>query len=152
MNNAVNFLIESGISLAFLSLIYILILRKETFFRLNRLFLLISLVFSVALPFVHLRVYEKIGGYNTNFKIALDYDFFYRALKAKCSVSFQKDYVAIMGGSGISSKKELLKYRINEEYQVQKINEENIFWKMVQMIFHKVYFPYKTALLPRFKI
>ena len=58
MNSAVNFLIESGVSLAFLSLIYILFLRKETFFRLNRFFLLISVAFSVTLPFMHLKVYE----------------------------------------------------------------------------------------------
>jgi len=58
MNSAVNFLLESGVSLAFLSLIYILFMRMETFFRLNRIFLLVSVAFSVALPFVHLRVYE----------------------------------------------------------------------------------------------
>lgn len=58
MNNLVNFILESGVSLALLSLIYILFLRKETFFRLNRIFLLISVVFSVVLPFLKFRVYE----------------------------------------------------------------------------------------------
>ncbi|MFV0266403.1 MAG: TonB family protein [Draconibacterium sp.] len=58
MDSAVNFLVESGISLSMLSLIYILFLRKETFFRLNRMFLLISVAFSVLLPFLHFRVYE----------------------------------------------------------------------------------------------
>jgi len=58
MNSAVNFLVESGISLSLLSLIYILFLRKETFFRLNRLFLLISVAFSVLLPFLHFRIYD----------------------------------------------------------------------------------------------
>nr|WP_319266827.1 M56 family metallopeptidase [uncultured Draconibacterium sp.] len=57
MNNLVNFIIESGISLSLLSLIYVLFLRKETFFRLNRLFLLFSVLFSVILPFLHFRVY-----------------------------------------------------------------------------------------------
>lgn len=58
MNNAVNFIIESGISLSFLSIIYILFLRKETFLRLNRLFLLISVLFSLVLPFLKFRIYE----------------------------------------------------------------------------------------------
>lgn len=58
MNSAVNYLLESGVSLALLSLIYILFLRKETFFRLNRLFLLISVVFSILLPFLKFRVYD----------------------------------------------------------------------------------------------
>ena len=58
MNNTVNFLIESGISLSVLTLIYVIFLRKETFFRLNRFFLLGSLIFSVLLPFLSLKIYE----------------------------------------------------------------------------------------------
>lgn len=58
MNNIVNFILESGVSLALLSLIYILFLRKETFFKLNRIFLLISVTFSILLPFLKFRVYE----------------------------------------------------------------------------------------------
>jgi TonB family protein len=58
MNSVVNFILESGVSLALLSLIYILFLRKETFFRLNRIFLLISITFSIVLPFLKFRVYE----------------------------------------------------------------------------------------------
>lgn len=58
MNNVVNFILESGVSLALLSLIYMLFLRKETFFRLNRIFLLISVTFSLLLPFLKFRVYE----------------------------------------------------------------------------------------------
>lgn len=58
MNSAINFLLESGVSLALLSLIYLVFLRRETFLRLNRIFLLFSVVFSVLLPFLHFRVYE----------------------------------------------------------------------------------------------
>lgn len=58
MNSTVNFLLESGVSLSFLATIYVLFLRKETFFRLNRLFLLGSLLFSVVLPLLKFRVYE----------------------------------------------------------------------------------------------
>ncbi len=58
MNQAVNFIFETGISLAVFSIIYILFLRKETFFKLNRLFLLSSILFSVLLPFLRLKVYE----------------------------------------------------------------------------------------------
>ncbi len=58
MNSVVNFVIESGISLALLSLIYMLFLRNETFFRLNRIFLLVSVVFSIVLPFLKFRIYN----------------------------------------------------------------------------------------------
>jgi TonB family protein len=58
MTNLVNFLLESGISLALLSLIYLLFLRKETFFKINRLFLLGSVLFSVVLPVLKLRIFS----------------------------------------------------------------------------------------------
>lgn len=58
MNSAVNFILESGISLSVFAMIYILFLRKETFFKLNRLFLLSSVFFSVVLPFLKFRVYN----------------------------------------------------------------------------------------------
>jgi TonB family protein len=56
MNSAVNFILESGVSLAMLSLIYVLFLRKETFFKINRWFLLGSVLFSVILPIIKLRI------------------------------------------------------------------------------------------------
>jgi len=58
MNSPINFILESGVSLAMLSLIYVLFLRKETFFRINRLFLLGSVIFSVVLPFIKLRIFN----------------------------------------------------------------------------------------------
>lgn len=58
MINVVNFIIESGISLALLSLIYVMFLRKETFFKINRWFLLGSVLFSVVLPILKLRVFS----------------------------------------------------------------------------------------------
>jgi len=58
MNSLVNYLLESGISLAFLSLLYLLFLRKETYFQTNRLFLLMSVLFSLVLPLLHIPVFE----------------------------------------------------------------------------------------------
>lgn len=56
MISLVNFILESGISLALLSLIYVMFLRKETFFKINRWFLLGSVLFSVVLPVLKLRI------------------------------------------------------------------------------------------------
>lgn len=58
MNNMVNFILESGISLSVFAIIYMLLLRKETFFKLNRFFLLSSVLFSVVLPFLHFQVFN----------------------------------------------------------------------------------------------
>jgi len=57
MNSFVNYLIESGISLSLFALVYFLVLRKETFFNVNRWFLLVSVVFSAVLPLLHIPFY-----------------------------------------------------------------------------------------------
>ena len=53
--------------------------------------------------FVKRSVFDQIGGFNTSFKIAMDYDFFYRALQHGCSVKFCDKPVALMGGTGIGT-------------------------------------------------
>lgn len=58
MNQAINFILESGISVSVLSIVYFLFLRKETFFKLNRFFLLSSILFSVVLPFLKFQIYS----------------------------------------------------------------------------------------------
>lgn len=49
-----NFIVESGISLGIFSLVYFVFLKNETFFRLNRVYLVLSVLFSCLLPFLHL--------------------------------------------------------------------------------------------------
>lgn len=58
MNNWVNFIIESGTSLSFLAMVYFLFLRKETFFRTNRIFLLVSVFFSLVVPFIRIPIFS----------------------------------------------------------------------------------------------
>ena len=92
--------------------------------------------------FVHKRVFE-IGNFKTEFKIAMDYDFFYRALACKCTVQFEKFPVAMMGGSGIGSDTKYLKKRLNEEKLVQLQNERKKGWRFAQFFFRLFYTPYK---------
>lgn len=101
--------------------------------------------------FVHRRVFDRIGGFRKEFSIALDYDFFYRALMSRCTVKFETTPVALMGGVGISSKQEMLIARLQEEIRVQDLNERNPFWRLAQSIFRTVYFPYKIYLFPKLK-
>ncbi len=61
MNSFINYIIESGISLGLLSIIYFIFLRNETFFKANRLFLLFSVIFSSILPLLHLKIYQSGG-------------------------------------------------------------------------------------------
>lgn len=57
MNSFVNYLLESGISLSLFALVYFLFLRRETFFNVNRWFLLVSVGFSAILPILHIPFY-----------------------------------------------------------------------------------------------
>src|SRR5665648_624627 len=57
MTSFVNYLLESGISLSLFALVYFLFLRRETFFNVNRWFLLVSIGFSALLPLLHIPFY-----------------------------------------------------------------------------------------------
>ncbi len=57
MSSFINYLLESGISLSLFALVYFLFLRRETFFNVNRWFLLVSIGFSAFLPLLHIPFY-----------------------------------------------------------------------------------------------
>jgi glycosyltransferase involved in cell wall biosynthesis len=100
--------------------------------------------------FVHRRVFERIGEFREDFSIAMDYDFFYRAILAGCTVKFHREPpVALMGGSGIGTRPDFLSRRLREESLVQQMNERNPLWRMGQIVFKRLYQPYKMWLLPR---
>ena len=109
--------------------------------------------FKTILPhqgcFVHRRVFERVGKFRENFTIALDYDFFYRALSSGATIRFGTQPVAIMGGTGVSSNPSMLEKRLHEEALVQRMNEKKLFWRMSQKLFQLLYLPYKTRLAPK---
>ena len=102
--------------------------------------------------FINRTVFDEIGGFNTSFKIAMDYDFFYRALLNKYSVEFLTEPVALMGGSGIGTITDTAYCRLKEEQLVQLINEKNKLLKAVQRIFWRLYIPYKKWHLKESKL
>ncbi|MDP2337821.1 MAG: M56 family metallopeptidase [Bacteroidota bacterium] len=57
MSSFINYVLESGISLSLFAMVYILFLRRETFFSVNRWFLLVSIGFSALLPLLHIPFY-----------------------------------------------------------------------------------------------
>jgi len=96
--------------------------------------------------FVHKRVFERIGGFKKEISIALDYDFFYRALdSASCSVLIQSMPAAVIGCNGVSSNSNYLRKRLREEHLIQKANEKRLMWKFMQLIFRQIYVPYKLT-------
>ncbi len=98
--------------------------------------------------FVHNRIFKHVGKFCEDFYIAFDYDFFYRALKFKPTIKFGSKPISIMGGAGISGNQNFINWRLNEEMLIQNTNESQPIWKILQLIFRTLYFPYKTKLLP----
>lgn len=109
--------------------------------------------FKLTIPhqgaFVHRRLFERIGGFREEFSIAMDYDFFYRAFAAKATLRFFSRPVSRMGGCGISSGRQVLLKRLEEEKQVQDLNEKSRLWRTAQKAFRLLYIPYKTRSLHR---
>ena len=56
MNNLFLYLFESGISLTLLYSIYWLFLKKDTFFNRNRIFLAVSILFSMIIPLINIQL------------------------------------------------------------------------------------------------
>jgi TonB family protein len=52
MNDLLNILIQSSLSLAVMFMLYYVFLRKDTFFKTNRFYLMISLLASTLIPFI----------------------------------------------------------------------------------------------------
>lgn len=96
--------------------------------------------------FVHRRVCERLGGFREDFAIALDYDFFYRALLLRPRVSYGDRPVAVMSAGGVSTSRKYLEKRLGEEYRVQLANERNVCWRKLQRLFRALYVPYKVRL------
>jgi glycosyltransferase involved in cell wall biosynthesis len=99
--------------------------------------------------FVHLRVHEQIGYFNTRYSICMDYDFFYRALRFGARLQYFNRPVAVMGREGVSSDPRFLLRRLQEEQSVQEFNEKNPLWRAAQEAFRRLYVPYKTRRLGR---
>lgn len=97
--------------------------------------------------FVHRRVFDKIGGFRKKFKIAMDYDFFYRGLADRLSIQFGQFPVALMGGGGVGSCLKFIDQRLAEERMVQLQNEQNPAWRAAQLLFRLFYMPYKKNLI-----
>jgi hypothetical protein len=94
-------------------------------------------------------VFEKIGDFRKEFRISMDYDFFYRAVFSGCSISFGKSPIALMGGIGIGSNPKYLSERLHEDRRVQLLNEKSRFWKTAQWLFYLFYMPFKKKLMQK---
>ena len=59
MNNTITYLLESGFCLLVFYIFYLALLKRETFYRLNRAFLLFSVAFSILIPLLNISITHR---------------------------------------------------------------------------------------------
>ena len=68
MTDFILYLFKSGVGLSIFSLLYFVFLRKESFYNLNRFYLLVTLIVSFILPFVNIEFTKPSGQFVNNFE------------------------------------------------------------------------------------
>lgn len=92
-------------------------------------------------------VFNKIGGFDIQFKIALDYDFFLRAYLHNVKAKKSEVILSFMDDMGVSAKddKESLLLRLNEEKLVQEKNCQSGFMRRLYKVYWLLYMTYKKG-------
>jgi glycosyltransferase involved in cell wall biosynthesis len=93
-------------------------------------------------------LFKKIGNFDTQFSIAMDYDFFLRAYKFGVRSKIIDCPLSIMRTTGISFKKDwiTLQKRFSEERQIHKKNCRSILMKFLYFFYWPAYLIYRRFL------
>jgi len=98
--------------------------------------------------FCEKKLFEQLGGFNTDFKIAMDYDFFYRAFQRNVKMIIHTDLtVTVMRDTGVSSRQDWvsLKQRFAEEEKVHLENNNSTVMRVIYAVYWALYLPYRKA-------
>jgi len=85
-------------------------------------------------------VFDMLGLFDVHFKIAMDYDFFFRAYRHGCSIRCFNFPISFMRDTGISSRKDWasLKLRFMEEQKVHYKNcKKNLIYRLYWFLYPK---------------
>jgi len=91
-------------------------------------------------------LFEQLGGFNTGFKIAMDYDFFYKAFLHNVKMNIHTDLVvSVMRDTGVSSRQDWtsLKQRFTEEKRVHLENNTSAVMRVIYAVYWALYLPYR---------
>ena len=90
-------------------------------------------------------VFERIGGFDTNFRITMDYDFFLRAYRHGVEARIVDLPLATMRLVGVSSRDDWgsLRCRFAEERKVHTKNCHSIWMRLVYALYWALYLPYR---------
>ncbi len=76
-----------------------------------------------AATFVHKNIYEKIGFFDTYYKLSADYDFIYRAYNAGAAFKFTDKIIVNMRNSGATGQLKSLSITAKEDHHIRKKNK-----------------------------
>lgn len=91
------------------------------------------------------KLFQKIGRFDTKFKITMDYDFFLRAYRARVSTRIIDKPLSVMRLVGISSQKDWpsLRKRFHEERRVHDKNNNSKFKGLLYTFYWIIYLTYR---------
>lgn len=94
------------------------------------------------------KLFEKLGVFDTDFKITMDYDFLLRAYRADASSLSINIPISVMRLTGISSQRDWpsLQKRFHEERAVQLKNCSGFWMLIIYRIYWALYLPYRKIL------
>jgi glycosyltransferase involved in cell wall biosynthesis len=80
---------------------------------------------------IHRDLFKQLGNYDESFEIAMDYDWFLRAMREQTPIYCHDQILASMQDTGISSRKDWrsLTHRFNEEKRVHFKNAPTAAWR-----------------------
>lgn len=95
--------------------------------------------------FCRRQLFARIGGFDTRYRVALDYDFMLRAKRAKSSIALPGEILSLMPATGISARRdrESLLVRLSENRAIQRRHSTTVPARVVGWFFWLLYRPYK---------
>ena len=90
-------------------------------------------------------LFEKIGCFDTDIKIAMDYDWFLRAYKYRANLIKIPITISVMRDTGISSRRDWnsISLRLQEEKNIHYKNSPSVIWNYIYTVWWVLYPTYK---------
>jgi glycosyltransferase involved in cell wall biosynthesis len=92
-------------------------------------------------------LFNQIGGFNKSLKVAMDYEFFFRAFQKNAAMKIQHQVLSVMRDTGVSSRQDWpsLKQRFAEEKKVHLENHPSMLMKVIYSVYWTLYLPYRKV-------
>ncbi|RUL76744.1 glycosyltransferase family 2 protein [Dyella choica] len=92
------------------------------------------------------RLFDKIGGFNVDLRICMDYEHVLRAISAGCAVSvFEEPVISWMSDAGLSSRNDWrsVRTRLLEEKRVNEKYAQSRLLRRILRVYWQLYLPYR---------